>query len=173
MQFLNDKFFRVAVILFFLLMALPFMFSEPQPEKKDNTPALEFEDKNPVYNILNKIAKFYGLKKQEKDKQPVLIASNLANIKKQIAQRKEPPPKQPEELKQDINIEKKDNPSNEVKTTSATKDLPLNNIPYQKTATFANFNNEEFEVLQDKPGKEDVLRPKNSLPLQSLPKTSM
>ena len=48
MQFLNDKFFRVAVILFFLLMALPFMFSEPQPEKKDNTPALEFEDKNPV-----------------------------------------------------------------------------------------------------------------------------
>ena len=64
MYFLNDKFFRVTVILFFLLMALPFMFSSPQemPEKTDATSALEFEDKNPVYKVIDRIARFYGFK---------------------------------------------------------------------------------------------------------------
>ena len=53
MQFLNDKFFRVAVILFFLLMALPFMFSEPEPEKKE--PKILNKWKKWLNNLMNDV----------------------------------------------------------------------------------------------------------------------
>ncbi len=172
MQFLNDKFFRVAVILFFFLMALPFMFSEPQTEKKDNTPALEFEDKNPVYNIINRIAKFYGLKKENNKDNFTLNNEQISQIKKQITEKKE------KQLEQSIKEKLTEKPGQNTATAASGQNAPAketaenkpNTNVYQRTNTYVKLNNEIYEVLKDKDNKTYFLNKKNFIAMDSLPK---
>lgn len=177
MQFLNDKFFRVAVILFFFLMALPFMFSTPEPEKKDNTPVLEFEDKNPVYNIINRIAKFYGLKKENKDKDFTLNNAQISQIKKQIAEKKE---KQLEQsIKEKLVGKTYQNTDTATSQGALSKNTnnqeaginSTNNNPYQSTNTYVKLNNEIYEILKDKENKQYLSNGKTLIAMESLPKS--
>ena len=160
MQFLNDKFFRVAVILFFLLLALPFMFSEPEPEKKDNTPALEFEDKNPVYNIINRIAKFYGFKREDTPQKHALNNKNLENIKKQISPQKEELNKKTENVDSLIKIEQKTNTKNKrsIHPENSREVVSNNKYYFPKTDKSGKNSEELYEILTDKEGKKYILK---------------
>lgn len=170
MQFLNDKFFKVAVILFFFLMALPFMFSTPEPEKKDNTPTLEFEDKNPVYKIIDTISKFYGFKKKNEDTEFTLNDKQISQIKKQIAEKQEKQAEKNEQknattaaIKQAISARNADNKKLRTNPLSNTAD-------YQETNTYVTFNNKTYEVLKDKEDRQYLDDGKTIIAMDSLPK---
>lgn len=91
MRFLNDKFFRAAVVVFLLLMILPFIFSTPEPEGKDIADLPDdLAGKMPVYKVIDKIARFYGFKKQDnQQKSSKTEIKTSENLKRIISAKKE------------------------------------------------------------------------------------
>ena len=174
MQFLNDKFFKVAVILFFLLLALPFMFSTPEPKKKDNTPTLEFEDNNPVYNIINRIARFYGFKKDNKNQDFTLTNEQIAQIKKQIAEKKEKQLEQTtkENIASTGTMQKSAAIAQNNDTAKTGANIANNSTAYQSTNTYIELDNEVYEILQDKEGKKYLSNETTLIAMDSLPKST-
>lgn len=87
MRFLNDKFFRTTVVVFLLLMILPFIFSTPRPE--DNNDYALPSSETPFYQAIDKIARFYGLKKQDNKTDSSIEIRNTDNFRKMLNSRKE------------------------------------------------------------------------------------
>lgn len=89
MRFLNDKFFRAAVVVFLLLMILPFIFSAPQPDGQNIDGLSEVSNATPIYKALNQIAHFYGFKKQDDKKSIKTEIKTSDSLKKIINAKKE------------------------------------------------------------------------------------
>lgn len=169
MHFLNDKFFRLSVIAFFIFMALPFMFSTPEPEKKDEAPVLEFADKNPVYKIIDRIAKFYGFKKEKSKKEFSFPREQINSIKKQIEEKEKQ-----QEIKQEVKQQEKTinsaldtNKKNSVPGTEPAK-RNLNYRQEQKNS-YINLNGQTYQILTNEKGQKYILTEKGPLVLKFAP----
>ena len=171
MYFLNDKFFRVTVILFFLLMALPFMFSSPQemPEKTDATSALEFEDKNPVYKVIDRIARFYGFK-NDKSKDFDLRNKRVELLsKQQQTENKEIKQNDSKEIKeQTIDGKKIIEEKNSASAKNTTEQIAqeTKNVP-----NYVSLKGNTYQVLTDQNNQPYIMTKKGPVLLDSLPKT--
>lgn len=89
MHFLNDKFFRVSVLAFLLFMALPFIFSTPEPPKPENKKYSDYFILDTLYSAANKVAKFYGFKKEEDNENVSSKQINKSKIQTAIEQKKQ------------------------------------------------------------------------------------
>ena len=169
MHFLNDKFFRLTVIAFFIFMALPFMFSTPEPEKKDEAPVLEFTDKNLVYKIVDRIAKFYGFKKEKSKKEFSFPKEQINSIKKQMEEKEKQ-----QEIKQEVKQQEKalssaldTNKENSVPGTEPAKQN-LNYRQEQKNS-YINLNGQTYQILTNEKGQKYILTEKGPLVLKFAP----
>ena len=178
MHFLNDKFFRVSVIAFLLFMALPFMFAVPQPQGDEREP-LQFEDKNPVYKIIGRVAQFYGFKKPNTDKDFYLKEKQIEFLEKQKADNKpenkannnETPFKKQENPAQNKTISKEEQTAHPSKNKANNQRKTSSDAQNQLPA-YINFNGKEYQVLTNKENKKYIMTKKGPLPLKSLPKTT-
>ena len=178
MRFLNDKFFRVAVIVLLLLLALPFMFSTPEPDKEDiNKPTNSFI-LNSLYKAYNRVATFYGFKSAEKAEEKT---SNPSNLKKriQLVQSKAKgvtlEQKQEEQEKASIlNGEMKENNLNnsETKNTENNAQKYITNNTDSSFGEYVTYNNNIYPVLTDKKGNKYIQTETGPVALTSLPRTS-
>lgn len=178
MRFLNDKFFRVAVIVFLLLLALPFMFSTPEPDKGDiNKPTNSFI-LNSLYKAYNRVATFYGFKDNDEESAEGKT-SNLSNLKKrvQLVQSKAKGvsiDQNQEEQAFAKNEQTKENNLNISETKNANNNSPnyIANNADSSFSEYATYNNNVYSVLTDKKGNKYIQTETGSVALSALPKTS-
>lgn len=154
MRFLNDKFFRAAVVVFLLLMILPFIFSAPQPDGQNIDGLSEVSSTTPIYKALNQIARFYGFKKQDDKKSVKTEIKTSDSLKKIINAKKE----SAKELKQE-NISEEDTKSlkEEENISSASDSVTGNQYKqenfyspsdfYFSEDNYPDLTQEEFEKL--------------------------
>ena len=180
MRFLNDKFFRVAVIVLLLLLALPFMFSTPEPDKGDiNKPTNSFI-LNSLYKAYNRVATFYGFKdnKEEAEKEKT---SNLSNLKKRVqlvqSKAKGVSIDQKQEEQENASAQNEQTKENNL-NISETKNADNNSQNYitnnadSSFSEYATYNNNVYPVLTDKKGNKYIQTETGPVALTALPKTS-
>lgn len=182
MRFLNDKFFRVAVIVLLLLLALPFMFSTPEPDKGDiNKPTNSFI-LNSLYKAYNRVATFYGFKdKEEEETAEGKKSANPSNLKQRVqlvqSKAKGVSLDKKQEGQENASAQKeqiKENSLNNTQTRNADNNSKnyMANSSGDSFSEYATYNNNVYPVLTDKKGNKYIQTEKGPIALTSLPKTS-